>query len=109
MDAVSDRVEKDRGKYEHPVEYEWHESSDHETNVDHTIGREGEPTILSLLRDTLTLGLLRSCNGTAGIFSSDTNSEEEPMMSRRKPKDVSKVEVIAAEWGLASRLGSKLI
>ena len=30
-------------------------------------------------------------------------------MSRRKPKDVSKVEVIAAEWGLASGLGSKLI
>jgi len=82
-------VEKGSWKYEHPVEDQWHERGDHETKVDHGVGREGEPTVLSTLGDITTFGLLGSRNGTTRIFSSDTNTKEESMgpqiIDRRQP------------------------
>jgi hypothetical protein len=55
--------------------------------------------VLGVLGDSATLGLLGSRNGTTGIFSSDTNTEEEPKDPRSQIKNVSQVQekVIAAE------------
>lgn len=73
-------------KHEHPVEYEWHESGDHETDVNHTVGREGEPAVLSPFGDRFALGLLGGGNGTTGIFCPDANTEEESKTERRGSK-----------------------
>ena len=46
--------------------------------------------MLSTLGDLATLRLFRSRNGSAWVFSSDTNTEEEPMvpqiMRKRQPR-----------------------
>lgn len=75
-------VERGRERYEHPVEDEWHERGDYETYVNHAVRGEGEPTVLSIFCDSIALRLLRSGNGTTGIFSSDTNTEEESKVRR---------------------------
>lgn len=62
--------------------------------------------MLSIFGDSITLRLLRSRNGTTGIFSSYTNTEQESEASRRgsEKKNVSQVdeEVIATKRGLAA-------
>ena len=77
-------VEKGSGKHEHPVEHQRHKRGDHETHVDHSVGREGEPTVLSVLGDLVAFRLLRSRDGSTRIFSSNTNSKQEPMIQHRR-------------------------
>jgi len=37
------------GEHEHPIEHQWDKRGDHETHVNHAVGREGEPTVLGTL------------------------------------------------------------
>jgi hypothetical protein len=85
-------VERGKEGYEHPVEHEWHERRNHETEVNHAVGGKGEPTVLSVFGDCFSLRLFRSRNGTTGIFSSDANAEEESEVRRHRSKNVSQTD-----------------
>jgi len=94
-------IERGGREHEHPIEHQWHKRGDHETHVNHAVGREGEPTVLGTLGDTATLGLFRSRNGSTGVFSSDTDTKEESKIlhftSAKSMKNM-----IVAERGLAA-------
>ena len=49
---------------EHPVEHEWYEGRDHETGINHTVGREGKPAVPNILGDGFVLRLLRGRHRT---------------------------------------------
>ena len=102
-------IDEDGGKHEHPVEHQWNKRGDHETHVNHAVCSEGKPTILSFLRDSVTLGLLRSRNGSTGVFGSHTDTEKESKISRRRStaSAKSRKNVIAVERGLATGRGYK--
>ena len=69
-------------KHEHPIEHEWHERWDHETDVN----REGELTMMSILCDRFTLGPPRGRNRTTWVFSPDPNVGQGPNISRYRLK-----------------------
>ena len=69
------------GEHGHPVGHKWHERWDHETDINRTVGREGELTMLCILSGGFTLGLLRSRNGTTWIFSFNLNARQGPKIS----------------------------
>ena len=78
-------------RYEHPVEHERYERRNDETDVNHTVCGEGEPTVLSVFGDSVALRLFRSRDGTTGIFGSDTNAEEESEVRHHRLNNVSQV------------------
>lgn len=51
--------------------------SNDKAEVDHGIGGNNEVHLLSVLVDSLALGVLRGSNGSTGILSTDGNTQDE--------------------------------